>query len=112
MNKGIYSVQGICAVLCISMAGAIGCKFLKSEFPSQDVLACKAAVVAPYVGGIAEAVVAQAEGKSINFISVLLGLNVSPADVLKVVADYKKCGATNAIDEEQVTQLRMQVAAQ
>lgn len=112
MKRALEKFRGYLAAQLAIAGLCFGCKLLQSEFPTQDVLLCKAKVLTPYVGDIAQTVVAQAEGKTLNFISVLLGLDVSPADVLKVVAEYKKCGATNAVDEESVRQLRMAVSSQ
>lgn len=95
----------IVIVLLALLPGCAGfLRFDPSFAPAYTVLKCKAKVVAPYVGDIADSLVAQTESTDQADIGkLLLNLGV-PLLELKAVGDaYRKCGAPTEVPVPVVT---------
>ncbi len=74
-------------------AFAVGCAlFQPAGHPARVQLECRAAVLEPYLEDAAEQAVVQIQGGGISPVQLLLGLGLSPAEVLDVAQRYQACG--------------------
>jgi len=70
---------------------ASGCALPVAKSPAHDVFQCRVALFAPYVAEAAPQIVAQIEGRAVNPVQLLLGLGVSPREVVELAKAYQAC---------------------
>lgn len=92
MIRWVVGWLGPVAFVCALVAATVvfGCN-LPAKHPALDVLACKAAALAPYVGDSAREVVTQIDGGAVDPVRLLQSLDVSPKDALTAAKAYQAC---------------------
>ena len=89
MNSRVLSWLGF-GTVCLA-AGCAG--FLSpAGHPARVQLKCRAAVLEPYLADAAEQAVVQIQGGGLSPVQLLLGLGLSPAEVMDVATRYQACG--------------------
>lgn len=83
----------VLAVVAAALAGyaSSGCGVQAPRSPSQDVIACRVAVLAPVLGDLAGDAVLQISGGALDPMQLLIGLGLEPDAIIELARRYHAC---------------------